>query len=652
VSTSLVPTKGGPVATVMPAVRSALANVKPTVLDRVIGYVAPQMALRRLGARVRMEAALRLFGGGSYKGARHDTPNTKEWHPQLDGPNSSTLPDLDTLRADCADLERNAPIATGVVNTNVTSTVGTGLLPYARVDREFLKLSDEQADQWESDAERIFDWWASSQGRPCDLARRLDFYSMQGLALRSALGRGDIFAIRRQVDRPGDLLSTRVQLIEADRVSNPNFALDTTRFMGGIEFDENGVAMRCHVRSMHPGEIFGFLAKDAFTWVPEPFYGAETKQLRVLHVMDVLRVGQVRGVPYLAPVIEALKGLDRYSEAELTAAVLQSFFTVFIKTETGDDGFSDEGEESTVDASRATDTTARDVRLGIGKVVALAQNEDITMADPKRPNSAFDPFVQAILRQVGVALEVPYELLIKHFASSYSASRAAIIEAWRSTMRRRDWLSRSFCQPCWEWVIEEAIARGLLSAPGFLENPLVRQAYCRAEWIGPAMGALDPESEVNAAESRVRLGISTLQAETAALTGRDWREVERQRAKEQKMRVHDGLDVDITPTETVRETVNDPSKPGQQPQGGVPQRESQAAQQRREESQAEGRAIRQLSESVHALASRPPAPVHVNVAVPPAQVSVTVPASARPTRARRAADGALELEYAAAGEER
>jgi capsid protein len=154
--------------------------VKPNVLDRAIGYVAPTVALRRLGARVRMEAALRMFGGGSYKGARHDTPNTKEWHPHLDGPNSSTLPDLDTLRADCADLEANAPIATGVMNTNVTSTVGTGLLPYARVDREFLKLADEQADTWESAAERIFDWWASSQSRPCDLARRLDFYSMQG----------------------------------------------------------------------------------------------------------------------------------------------------------------------------------------------------------------------------------------------------------------------------------------------------------------------------------------------------------------------------------------------------------------------------------------------------------------------------------------
>lgn len=559
-------------------IRSAIAETKPTLLDRAVNYLSPEAGMRRMGARLKLSAAMRLFGGsGGYAGARHGTPATKNWNPALDGPNSATMPDLETLRANAADLERNAPIATGVINTNVTSTVGTGLLPYSRVDREFLKLTDEQADEWENAAERLFEWWAMSLSRPCDLARRLDFYSMQGLALRSALGRGDLFAIRRYVDRPGDLLSTRVQLVEADRVSNPDGTPETERFMGGIEFDENGVALRCHVRSSHPGELLVTLRRID-QWVAEPFYGAETGQLRVLHVMDPQRVGQVRGVPYLAPVIEALKGLDRYSEAELTAAVLQSFFTVFIKTESGEDGLEDEGDPATLADATATPETERDVRLGIGKVVALAQGEEIQMADPKRPNQQFDPFVQAVLRQVGVALEVPYELLIKHFASSYSASRAAIIEAWRATSRRRDWLTRSFCQPIWEWVIEEAVARGLLSAPGFFENPLIRQAYCHAEWVGPAMGSLDPESEVNASEKLISLGASTHQRETARLTGGDWRENHRQLTKEVAMRRRDGLDVEPT----AERIVTEPKEP-EPADGQPPRREGRGARQRREE---------------------------------------------------------------------
>jgi capsid protein len=56
----------------------------------------------------------------------------------------------------------------------------------------------------------------------------------------------------------------------------------------------------------------------------------------VVHFLNVDRIEQSRGIPALAPVIESLKQLDRYAEAELMAAVVSAFFTVFIKT-TGDD---------------------------------------------------------------------------------------------------------------------------------------------------------------------------------------------------------------------------------------------------------------------------------------------------------------------------
>lgn len=510
------------------------------------------MQARRTLAQRSPSAALRLFGRGGYNGARVERPALREWTPLIGGPNSDTLGDLEALRARSADLERNAPLATGVINTNITSTVGTGVIPNSRIDREFLGLSDDEADAWEADVERIFDSVASTAR--LDLADRLDFWSMQGLALRSQLVRGDLFAVRRMVDRPGSLLSTRVQLIEADRVSTPIGILETERFMGGVEFDENGVQVRVHVRDSHPGEWSG-----SFVWVPEDVYGASTGQRRVLHVMDFMRINQARGVPYLAPVMEALKQLDRYTESEVMAAVVNSFFAVFFTTPAADDPSSDlldQGDPNTLAAMRSVPGAQNDVRLKPGMMMNLAPGEDIRQTNTSRPNPQFDPFVQAILRQIGVALEVPFEMLIKHFTSSYSASRAAIIEAWRSTMRRRTWLVSSFCQPIYEWIVEEAVARGLLNAPGFFDNPLVRQAYCSAEWTGPSMGSLDPQSDVDAAEKRVELGISTLAQETAQMTGGDWLRNHRQRVKEHRLRVRDGLDqseiatVKVTEAET------------------------------------------------------------------------------------------------------
>jgi capsid protein len=107
------------------------------------------------------------------------------------------------------------------------------------------------------------------------------------------------------------------------------------------------------------------------------------------------------------------------------------------------------------------------------------------------------------VRQIGAALDIPFEVLLKHFTASYSASRGAMLEMWRSVISRRTWLVRRFCQPVREWVIEEAVLRGYLNAPGFFTDPLARAAYCRTEWTGPTMGQLNPLDEVNAAEKRI-----------------------------------------------------------------------------------------------------------------------------------------------------
>ena len=59
----------------------------------------------------------------------------------------------------------------------------------------------------------------------------------------------------------------------------------------------------------------------------------------VLMIYETERAEQYRGVPYLAPVIESLKQLTRYSEAEMMAAVINGIFTVFVTSENGTSEF-------------------------------------------------------------------------------------------------------------------------------------------------------------------------------------------------------------------------------------------------------------------------------------------------------------------------
>ena len=253
----------------------------------------------------------------------------------------------------------------------------------------------------------------------------------------------------------------------------------------------------------------------------------------MLHIMNRERIGQRRGVPFLAPVIEALKQLGRYTDAELVAAVVSGMFTVFIEKESAssDGGFGEIiPEDAQVDAG--DDST---IELAPGAIVDLNEGEKAHDMNPGRPNTAFDGFVVAICRQIGAALEIPYELLVKNFNASYSASRGALLEAWKMFRMYRTWLANDFCQPVYEEWLAEAVAKGRIPAPGFFSDPLIRKAYTGAEWNGPAQGLLNPVQEVTAAEKRVQNGFSTRDREAMEMNGSDFYRNAAQLKREEKM---------------------------------------------------------------------------------------------------------------------
>ena len=222
------------------------------------------------------------------------------------------------------------------------------------------------------------------------------------------------------------------------------------------------------------------------------------------------------------------------------AAVVSGFFTVFITQDNPEAGIDTMFSNSPLDASSAT-PDPDDVALGNGGIVNLAPGEKIETANPGRPNTAFDGFVTAIIKQIGAALEVPYELLIKSFNSNYSASRAAILEAWRTFRMRRQWLVNRLCQPVYEAWLAEAVAKGRILAPGFNDDPVIRKAWCTADWAGDTPGQLDPVKEVNAAIARVNAGLSTREREAAELNGMKFDTIAAQLGREKDLLEEYGL---------------------------------------------------------------------------------------------------------------
>lgn len=504
-------------------------DLKTNWLDRAIAFVAPQWGLERQRDRAMMALS------GSYIGGGVSTRPMSTYMPGDSSADGAVVGDLPLLRQRSRDLMRNNALALGAINTTVTNVVGGGLKLKCQVDRKILGMTDESAEAWQSQVEAEFALWAETQN--CDVTRTLDFYSLQELAFRSTLESGDVFCLLPFVERKGDIYGLKLQLIEADLCTNKNWEPDSSTLTQGVQLDNTSAPVAYHFLKYHPASYK--LEEYAPEWRIVPAFGRQTGRRNVIHLFRRLRPGQTRGVPHLAPVIEPLKQLGRYTDAEIMAAVISGMFTVFVKSEGG------EGLAPML-AAGTSDDTANDIRLGNGAIVDLRPGEDISTANPGRPSTAFDPFVQAILRQVGVALELPFEILIKHFTASYSAARAALLEAWRFFSNRRNWLARNFCQVVYEAWLEEAIARGRVSAPGFADDPVKRRAYLCARWYGDSPGQIDPVKEVTAAKLRVDMGVSTLSEETAALTGNDWESVHRQQVIEQKLRVKDGLMLDPT----------------------------------------------------------------------------------------------------------
>ena len=206
--------------------------------------------------------------------------------------------------------------------------------------------------------------------------------------------------------------------------------------------------------------------------------------------------------------------------AEITAAVISAMFTVFVKSQNPSDG-RPFGEM--IPAEELIDSADQSsIELGPGAIIDLNPGEEVQFADPKHPNTGYDEFTNATIRLIGAGLEIPPEVMMKQFTTSYSAARGALNEFWRTCSMQRDWFTDDFCQPVYEEWFAEAVARGRIHAPGFFPDPARRKAYTACAWNGPARTNLNPVQEVDAAIKRVDAGFSTAQEETAQMTGGDY----------------------------------------------------------------------------------------------------------------------------------
>lgn len=436
------------------------------------------------------------------------------------------------LRARARDLFDAGGLARSGPMTLKTNVVGWGIQPKPKIDGEALGLSEEAQDEWERNTLREFRIWAENP--MCDAERQHNFYGLQQLAFLSELVSGDVFVLFGMKKNARTPYTTTIRLIEADRVSTPDSSSGESesreadgggRIVDGVEIDAEGAVIRYHFTSRHP---LLENATDSVEWTPIDAFGGDTGYPNVLHIMTAERPEQRRGVPFVAAQIEQIKQLDRYLSSELAANVVSAMLTAFVVT---DDDDTTGLEDAVNEEDKITDDDMQ-LELAPGAIYSLPKDKKIQEINPLRNNSAFANFVETMETVIGASMGIPKEVLVKKYESNYTAARGALLDFWREVRVRRTAFVESFCQPIYEQWLSEAIATGRIDAPGFFDDPAVRQAWCGCMWMGASMGHVDPLKEANAATVRIANNMTTQEQEASEYNGNDWLSNVRQRRKE------------------------------------------------------------------------------------------------------------------------
>lgn len=477
------------------------------------GHSAPRMSYGNHGASTTLNS---MIGWRVNGGAAED---------DIDAHGSS-------LRQRSRDLFVGGGLARSGPQTLTTSVVGWGIQPKPKIDGDFLGMRDKVREDTERAMLREFRLWA--ENKFCDAERQKNFYELQQLAFLSMLVSGDVFALFGMKPNARTPYQLTVRLLEADRISTPDSSGDSEiknldsggRIIDGVEIDREGAVVRYHIASHHP---LSGTATEQMEWQAIEAYGKDTGAPNILHVMTSERPEQRRGVPFVAAEIELLKQLDRYLKSELTANLVASMFSVFLES-TEDDGVS--GLEDVVNEDdRVTDDDYH-YELGAGVVLDLPFGKKVHEVNPTRNNSTFDKYVAAMETVIGSSMEIPKEVLTKKYESNYTAARAALLDFWRTVRVYRTRFNAAFNQPIYEAWLSEAVAAGRIDAPGFFDDPAIRQAWCGCTWMGASMGHVDPLKEVNAAAMRIANNISTQEQEASEYNGADWLTNVQQRRRE------------------------------------------------------------------------------------------------------------------------
>jgi lambda family phage portal protein len=439
----------------------------------------------------------RWFGGGTgIRAARNEASlydagstarRTRGWPTITTRANDAILANLATLRDRSRHADRNDGFAKSAINKLVSNIVGISIKPQSQADDLTLRAQiDALWLRWTDEA---------------DADGLLDFYGLQGQAVRTWLTAGECFTrIRGRLPQDGLSVSMQVQNLEPELCPySYNFFSSTSKVRAGIQF--NGIGRRV--------AYFFYPSRPELDDFDTSTLNALPADL-VVHLFNPIRPGQLRGEPHLTPALVALNELDQYQDATLVRQKLSALFAGFIKRPpaTGD---LDEINPLT-GAPTETDEAGRPmVSLEPGIMQELDPGEEVSWSEPPDPGS-YPDFMRQGLLWIAAATGVPYEVLTGDMRGVNDRTVRVLLHEFRRFVQALQGIVIfQFCRPIWRAWLDTAVLTGALPIPAaqYFANP---EPWTRVVWVPHGWPYINPVQDVEANKAAVRSGFKARSA--------------------------------------------------------------------------------------------------------------------------------------------
>ncbi len=401
---------------------------------------------------------------------------------------------LTRLRASSRQLVRDASYAKRAKTLVVNNVIGPGIGLQAQVKTTRGELHVRAND----DIERAWCEWSCADS--CHTGGAMHFSDLERAAMGQVFEAGEVF-IRMHTKAFGQSkVRLALEFIEPERIpsdyTDPSPRPSGAMVRMGVELDSFGRAVAYYIRNGHPGDVRALGNRaDQYDRVPAN---------EVFHLRIVDRWPQTRGEPWMHTVIRKLDSIDQYSQAELQAA--QADATQFATLETAAPGL--EGSGALANNQLQQDAGEKpEIQIENGVVQELAPGETLKYHQPVRPNTALDPFLRYMLREVAAGCGVSYESLSRDYSqTTYSSGRLAILDdrdTWRVLQM---WWLRNFRMPLHKAWVNAASLSGALSAVPPEQYMPEREKFEAVKFKPRGWSWVDPVKEVNAYKEAEKAG--------------------------------------------------------------------------------------------------------------------------------------------------